>query len=150
MRVLVEGSGGSAGWPQPGCRCASCLRREADGNVQRSTIVVDGLVRFGIEDAEGGDAGGGDAGGGDAEGGDAGGGDAGGGDAGGGDAEGGDAGGRDAEGGDAGGRDTGRARPAIRYGHRWGMGAHCAGRGAAALPGRTGGGAGSAGRRGTL
>ena len=73
MRVLVEGSGGSAGWPQPGCRCASCLRQEADGNIRReSTIVIDGRVRLGIEDAEGGDAGGGDAGGGDAEGGDAG------------------------------------------------------------------------------
>ena len=70
MRVLVEGSGGSAGWPQPGCRCASCLRQEADGNVRReSTIVVDGRVRLGIEDAEGGDAGGGDAEGGDAGGG---------------------------------------------------------------------------------
>ena len=49
MRVLVEGSGGSAGWPQPGCRCASCLRQAADGNVRReSTIVVDGRVRLGI------------------------------------------------------------------------------------------------------
>ena len=57
MRVLVEGSGGSAGWPQPGCRCASCLRQEADGNVRReSTIVVDGRVRLGIEDAAGGNA----------------------------------------------------------------------------------------------
>jgi len=55
MRVLVEGSGGSAGWPQPGCRCASCLRQIADGNVRmRSTIVVDGRVRLGVggEDAE--------------------------------------------------------------------------------------------------
>ncbi len=77
MRVLVEGSGGSAGWPQPGCRCASCLRQAADGNVRReSTIVVDGRVRLRIGDAEGGDAEGGDAGGGDAGGGDAGGGDA--------------------------------------------------------------------------
>ncbi len=30
MRVLVEGSGGAAGWPQPGCRCASCLRKKTD------------------------------------------------------------------------------------------------------------------------
>ena len=52
MRVLVEGSGGSAGWPQPGCRCASCLR-QATGTRRESTIVVDGRVRLGIEDAEG-------------------------------------------------------------------------------------------------
>jgi adenosylcobinamide kinase/adenosylcobinamide-phosphate guanylyltransferase len=72
MRVLVEGSGGSAGWPQPGCRCASCLRQVANRNTRiKSTIVVDGQVRLGIGDAGGGDAGGGDAGGGDAGGGDA-------------------------------------------------------------------------------
>ena len=29
MRVLVEGSGGASGWPEPGCRCASCLRQAA-------------------------------------------------------------------------------------------------------------------------
>ena len=74
MQVLVEGSGGSSGWPQPGCRCASCLRQAADGTVRiRSTIIVDGRVRLGV-----GDAGVGDAGVGDAEVGDAGGGDAGG------------------------------------------------------------------------
>jgi adenosyl cobinamide kinase/adenosyl cobinamide phosphate guanylyltransferase len=59
MQVLVEGSGGSSGWPQPGCRCASCLRQTADGNVRiRSTIIVDGRVRFGGGDAGSGDAGG--------------------------------------------------------------------------------------------
>ncbi len=53
MRVLVEGSGGSAGWPQPGCRCASCLRQAADQCARRqSTIVVDGRVRLGTWDAE--------------------------------------------------------------------------------------------------
>ena len=73
MRVLVEGSGGSAGWPQPGCRCASCLHRVTDGNVRiRSTIVVDGLLRLGAGDAGTGDAGTGDAGTGDAGTGDAG------------------------------------------------------------------------------
>jgi adenosylcobinamide kinase/adenosylcobinamide-phosphate guanylyltransferase len=57
MRVLVEGSGGSAGWPQPGCRCASCLRQVANRNTRiKSTIVVDGQVRLGIGDAGGGDA----------------------------------------------------------------------------------------------
>ncbi len=56
MEVLVEGSGGSSGWPQPGCRCASCLRAAADGKGrERSTIVVDGRLRLGVggEDGEG-------------------------------------------------------------------------------------------------
>jgi len=54
MRVLVEGSGGSAGWPQPGCRCASCLRQKTDGKVRiQSTIVVDGQVRLGIGEPRG-------------------------------------------------------------------------------------------------
>jgi adenosylcobinamide kinase/adenosylcobinamide-phosphate guanylyltransferase len=53
MRILVEGSGGVAGWPQPGCRCASCLRAELDGNIRaRSTIVIDGAVRLGVGGAE--------------------------------------------------------------------------------------------------
>ena len=53
MRVLVEGSGGVAGWPQPGCRCASCLRAELDGSIRaRSTIVIDGVVRLGVGGAE--------------------------------------------------------------------------------------------------
>ncbi len=56
MRVLVEGSGGSAGWPEPGCRCASCLRQATDGNVRmQSTIVVDeGMVRLGAGGVEAG------------------------------------------------------------------------------------------------
>ena len=50
MRVLVEGSGGNAGWPQPGCRCASCLRQAAAGRARkRSAIVVDGRVRLGAD-----------------------------------------------------------------------------------------------------
>jgi adenosyl cobinamide kinase/adenosyl cobinamide phosphate guanylyltransferase len=54
MRVLVEGSGGSAGWPEPGCRCASCLRQTADGNMRaRSSIVVDGRLRLGAGDPAG-------------------------------------------------------------------------------------------------
>ena len=51
MRVLVEGSGGAAGWPQPGCRCASCLLHE--GKRERSTIVVDGVLRLGAGGADG-------------------------------------------------------------------------------------------------
>ena len=57
MRVLVEGSGGSGGWPEPGCRCASCRRQEADGKARnQSTIVIDGQVRLGaagVRDAGG-------------------------------------------------------------------------------------------------
>ncbi len=54
MRVLVEGSGGTAGWPEPACRCASCLRRALAGNVrERSTILVDDLVRLRVADADG-------------------------------------------------------------------------------------------------
>jgi adenosylcobinamide kinase / adenosylcobinamide-phosphate guanylyltransferase len=70
MRVLVEGSGGATGWPQPGCRCASCLRAELHGSMRgRSTIVIDGIVRLGVKGAE--DVGGGGAGSGDARSGDA-------------------------------------------------------------------------------
>jgi len=54
MRVLVEGSGGASGWPEPGCRCASCLRQAAAGNArERSIIVVDNVVRIGVGDAGG-------------------------------------------------------------------------------------------------
>ena len=53
MRVLVEGSGGSAGWPQPGCRCASCGRQAAAGNARNeSTVVVDGRVRLSLAGVE--------------------------------------------------------------------------------------------------
>jgi adenosylcobinamide kinase / adenosylcobinamide-phosphate guanylyltransferase len=87
MRVLVEGSGGASGWPQPGCRCASCLRRDVDGNTRKqSTIVIDGTVRLEVGDAGAGDTGVGDAGAGDTGVGDAGAGDTGVGDAGAGDA----------------------------------------------------------------
>jgi adenosylcobinamide kinase/adenosylcobinamide-phosphate guanylyltransferase len=55
MHVLVEGSGGRSGWPEPGCRCASCLRCRADGTIRkRSAIVVDGALRLGGTDGAGG------------------------------------------------------------------------------------------------
>lgn len=58
MRILVEGTGGSDGWPQPGCRCASCLRQAAAGNARgRSTIVIDEMVRIGDAGSGDGDAG---------------------------------------------------------------------------------------------
>jgi adenosylcobinamide kinase / adenosylcobinamide-phosphate guanylyltransferase len=46
MRVLVEGTGGPAGWPEPGCRCASCLRM-SDKPRARSTILIDDVLRLG-------------------------------------------------------------------------------------------------------
>jgi adenosylcobinamide kinase / adenosylcobinamide-phosphate guanylyltransferase len=62
MRVLVEGSGGASGWPEPGCRCASCLYQVMDGSLRRrSTIVVDGAVRLGVGGAGAGGAGAGGA-----------------------------------------------------------------------------------------
>jgi adenosylcobinamide kinase / adenosylcobinamide-phosphate guanylyltransferase len=45
MRVLIEGSGGAAGWPEPGCRCASCLLHESKR--EGSTIIIDDVVRVG-------------------------------------------------------------------------------------------------------
>ena len=53
MRVLVEGTGGAHGWPEPGCRCASCLRRARDGNARkRSAIVVNGVLRLAVGETE--------------------------------------------------------------------------------------------------
>jgi adenosylcobinamide kinase / adenosylcobinamide-phosphate guanylyltransferase len=58
MRVLVEGSGGASGWPEPGCRCASCLSQVMNGSLRkRSIIVVDDVVRLGVGDAGGGGGG---------------------------------------------------------------------------------------------
>jgi adenosylcobinamide kinase / adenosylcobinamide-phosphate guanylyltransferase len=58
MRVLVEGAGGAYGWPEPGCRCASCARQATDGNVRgRSTILVDGTLRLAAGGGEPGAAG---------------------------------------------------------------------------------------------
>jgi adenosylcobinamide kinase / adenosylcobinamide-phosphate guanylyltransferase len=52
MRVVTVGTGGAAGWPEPGCRCASCRRQLLDGSARgQSTIVVDGVIRLGIRDA---------------------------------------------------------------------------------------------------
>ena len=31
MEVVLSGTGGPAGWPEPGCRCASCAPARADG-----------------------------------------------------------------------------------------------------------------------
>jgi adenosylcobinamide kinase/adenosylcobinamide-phosphate guanylyltransferase len=49
MHVLVEGTGGASGWPEAGCRCASCLRAAVGGRTRkRSTVVIDGVVVLGV------------------------------------------------------------------------------------------------------
>lgn len=47
MDVLLTGTGGAGGWPQPGCRCASCQRAGTAG-VRRKPggVVVDGVVEL--------------------------------------------------------------------------------------------------------
>jgi adenosylcobinamide kinase / adenosylcobinamide-phosphate guanylyltransferase len=53
MRVEIAGSGGASGWPEPGCRCASCVRQLMDGSMRKqSTIVVDETIRLGVGDEE--------------------------------------------------------------------------------------------------
>jgi adenosylcobinamide kinase / adenosylcobinamide-phosphate guanylyltransferase len=48
MDVQVQGSGGVLGWPQPGCRCASCRRARAEGITRApSRVVIDGTVVLG-------------------------------------------------------------------------------------------------------
>jgi adenosylcobinamide kinase / adenosylcobinamide-phosphate guanylyltransferase len=45
--ALLTGTGGADGWPQPGCRCASCLRADAAGMHRRpGGVVIDGTVEF--------------------------------------------------------------------------------------------------------
>jgi adenosylcobinamide kinase / adenosylcobinamide-phosphate guanylyltransferase len=47
MYVQVHGSGGPRGWPQPGCRCASCLRAGANGPGRApGRVVVDGFLQL--------------------------------------------------------------------------------------------------------
>jgi adenosylcobinamide kinase/adenosylcobinamide-phosphate guanylyltransferase len=47
MYVQVHGSGGPRGWPQPGCRCASCLRAGANSSGRApGRVVVDGLLQL--------------------------------------------------------------------------------------------------------
>ncbi len=47
MYVQVQGSGGPRGWPQPGCRCASCLRAGANGSRHApGRVVIDGLLQL--------------------------------------------------------------------------------------------------------
>jgi adenosylcobinamide kinase / adenosylcobinamide-phosphate guanylyltransferase len=45
MQVLLAGTGGASGWPEQGCRCASCRCAAAGGNTRApSRTVVDGVL----------------------------------------------------------------------------------------------------------
>ena len=47
MEVCLLGTGGGHGWPQPGCRCASCARAAAAGRRREPTrVLVDGVLRL--------------------------------------------------------------------------------------------------------
>lgn len=45
MNVLLSGTAGASGWPEPGCRCASCALLPP-GHRRPLDLVVDGAVRF--------------------------------------------------------------------------------------------------------
>jgi adenosylcobinamide kinase / adenosylcobinamide-phosphate guanylyltransferase len=48
MEVRLAGTGGSRGWPQQGCACASCARLRAAGRSRApALVVVDGELRVG-------------------------------------------------------------------------------------------------------
>jgi adenosylcobinamide kinase / adenosylcobinamide-phosphate guanylyltransferase len=46
MDVRFLGTGGPAGWPEPGCRCASCRRAAAGGGRRAGGVLVDGQLRI--------------------------------------------------------------------------------------------------------
>jgi adenosylcobinamide kinase / adenosylcobinamide-phosphate guanylyltransferase len=46
MDVRFLGTAGPAGWPEPGCRCASCRRAAAGGGRAPGGVVVDGRLRI--------------------------------------------------------------------------------------------------------
>ncbi len=47
MQVRIQGSGGVRGWPEPGCRCASCRRARTGGTGRAAfSVVVDGSLRL--------------------------------------------------------------------------------------------------------
>ncbi|MEV0379871.1 bifunctional adenosylcobinamide kinase/adenosylcobinamide-phosphate guanylyltransferase [Nonomuraea sp. NPDC050643] len=49
MKVLLTGTAGGAGWPEPGCRCVSCAALPS-GHRRPFGAVVDGLARFSLTD----------------------------------------------------------------------------------------------------
>jgi adenosylcobinamide kinase/adenosylcobinamide-phosphate guanylyltransferase len=47
VHALLIGTGGTNGWPEDGCRCASCLRAAASGLTRRpGRVLVDGTLEF--------------------------------------------------------------------------------------------------------
>jgi adenosylcobinamide kinase/adenosylcobinamide-phosphate guanylyltransferase len=47
VHALLIGTGGTNGWPEDGCRCASCIRAAADGLTRRpSRVLIDGTLEF--------------------------------------------------------------------------------------------------------
>ena len=50
MRALLIGTGGATGWPEDGCRCASCMRARSAG-LRRGPgrVLVDGTLEFSVE-----------------------------------------------------------------------------------------------------
>ncbi len=47
MQVRIQGSGGVRGWPEPGCRCASCQRARTGGTGRAAfSVIVDGSLRL--------------------------------------------------------------------------------------------------------
>jgi adenosylcobinamide kinase / adenosylcobinamide-phosphate guanylyltransferase len=48
MEIRVQGSGGVLGWPEPNCRCASCLRAASQGASHApSSVIIDGTLVLG-------------------------------------------------------------------------------------------------------
>jgi adenosylcobinamide kinase / adenosylcobinamide-phosphate guanylyltransferase len=48
MKVCLAGTGGTGGWPQQGCACASCARARAAGRSRApARVVVDGVLHVG-------------------------------------------------------------------------------------------------------
>ncbi|MFC4119357.1 bifunctional adenosylcobinamide kinase/adenosylcobinamide-phosphate guanylyltransferase [Nonomuraea zeae] len=45
MKVLLSGTAGGSGWPEPRCRCASCAGLPA-GHRRPFELIVDGAIRF--------------------------------------------------------------------------------------------------------
>lgn len=55
MHAQLTGTGGSGGWPQPGCRCAACARARRAGRHREPTLViVNGVLHIGPEDRDAG------------------------------------------------------------------------------------------------
>jgi adenosylcobinamide kinase / adenosylcobinamide-phosphate guanylyltransferase len=47
MEVCLAGTGGRGGWPEPGCRCASCARAASGRRRAAARVIVDGVLTVG-------------------------------------------------------------------------------------------------------